>query len=70
MSNPESLDSDACGDEPGTTRTRWHPLLARLLDHTLSRGYQVTEEVHVGKLPLRLDLLVCSAIAARPARGS
>jgi len=33
-------------------------LLARLLDHALATGYRVLEEVLVGKLPLRLDILL------------
>jgi len=30
---------------PGKTRTWWHPLLARLLDHELAAAYQVVEEI-------------------------
>lgn len=44
--------------QPGTTRTWWHPLLARLLDHVLATAYRVLEEVLIGKLPLRLDILL------------
>jgi hypothetical protein len=44
------------------TCTWWHPLLARLLDHLLATAYTVVEEVLVGKLPLRVDiLLICRA---------
>jgi hypothetical protein len=32
--------------------------LARLLDHVLATAYRVLEEVLVGKLPLRLDILL------------
>lgn len=42
----------------GKTRTWWHPLLARLLDYVLATGYSVFEEVLVGKLPLRVDILL------------
>lgn len=55
------LDQPVSGqrpDPPGKTRTWWHPLLARLLDHALATAYQVSEEVPVGKLPLRLDILL------------
>ena len=51
-------DSTERFDQPGKTRTWWHPLLARLLDHALATAYQVLEEVLVGKLPLRLDILL------------
>ncbi len=44
--------------QPGKTRTWWHPLLARLLDHELATAYTVWEEVLVGKLPLRVDILL------------
>jgi len=46
------------GDQPGKTRTWWHPLLARLLDHVLATAYSVFEEVLVGKMPLRVDILL------------
>ena len=45
-------------ERPGKTRTWWHPLLARLMDHLLSTGYTVQEEVSVGRLPLRVDFLL------------
>lgn len=44
--------------QAGKTRTWWHPLLARLLDYVLATGYSVFEEVLVGKLPLRVDILL------------
>ena len=46
------------GDRPGKTRTWWHPLLTRLMDHVLARAYTVQDEVLVGKLPLRVDILL------------
>ena len=49
-------DSTERFDQPGKTRTWWHPLLARLLDDALATAYRVLEEVLVGKLPLRLDI--------------
>jgi hypothetical protein len=56
----ESHEPDASNrtDRPGKTRTWWHPLLARLLDHTLASAYTVRDEVLVGKLPLRVDILL------------
>jgi hypothetical protein len=45
-------------DQPGKTRTWWHPLLVRLLQHELSGAYDVREEVPVGKVPLRLDVVL------------
>jgi hypothetical protein len=46
------------GDQPGKTRTMWHPLLVRLLNYTLASAYTVVEEVSVGKIPLRIDVLL------------
>jgi hypothetical protein len=45
-------------ERPGKTRTWWHPLLTRLLSHELSTAYSVQDEVLVGKLPLRVDILL------------
>ena len=45
-------------ERPGKTRTWWHPLLARLMDHLLSAAYTVQEEVSIGILPLRVDILL------------
>jgi hypothetical protein len=58
MSDLDPSDSSERPGQPGTTRTWWHPLLARLLDHVLATAYRVFEEVLVGKLPLRLDILL------------
>ncbi len=58
MSDIDPSDSSERLGQPGTTRTWWHPLLARLLDHVLATAYRVLEEVLVGKLPLRLDILL------------
>ena len=54
----QPIDSNEHPDHLGKIRTWWHPLLARLLDHCLASGYRVLEEVLVGKLPLRLDILL------------
>ena len=58
MTDMQPIDSDERPGHPGKIRTWWHPLLARLLDHCLATGYRVLEEVLVGKLPLRLDILL------------
>jgi hypothetical protein len=52
------MDDSKRGERPGKARTWWHPLLARLLDHELATAYSVWEEVLVGKLPLRVDILL------------
>jgi hypothetical protein len=43
---------------PGKARTWWHPLLVRLLEHSLSPGFEVRDEVSVGTLPLRADIVL------------
>jgi hypothetical protein len=43
---------------PGKARTWWHPLLVRLLDHVLSPAFEVRDEVNVGTLPLRADIVL------------
>ena len=58
MSNTPQSDSSDRGEKPGKTRTLWHPLLARLLDYALSSAYAVQTEVLVGKMPLRVDILL------------
>ena len=58
MMEPEPADASDRTGQPGKTRTWWHPLLARLLDQVLGTAYTVREEVFVGKLPLRVDILL------------
>jgi hypothetical protein len=58
MTKPQNTDGSEREDRPGKTRTWWHPLLARLLDYELATGYAVRDEVLVGKLPLRVDILL------------
>jgi len=55
---PDSSDSLQPSDRPGKLRTMWHPLLVRMLDYTLGSAYSVREEVSVGKMPLRVDILL------------
>ncbi len=44
--------------QPGKTRTMWHPLLVRMLRFALDSAFRVDEEVSVGKVPLRVDILL------------
>jgi hypothetical protein len=46
------------GEQPGKTRTWWHPLLASVLRWQLGDHYRVEEEVNVGKKPLQIDLIL------------
>ena len=60
MADQQQSDTCAQNNQPGKTRTWWHPLLARMLDFVLASAFKVMEEVLVGKMPLRVDiLLVC-----------
>lgn len=43
---------------PGRARTAWHPLLVRLLRWLLRDAYEVRDEVPVGAMPLRIDVLL------------
>jgi hypothetical protein len=58
MPEPQNTDRSERENRPGKTRTWWHPLLARLLDYELATAYAVRDEVLVGKLPLRVDILL------------
>jgi len=57
-SDENSANSDQGSQQPGKTRTWWHPLLVRLLDHLLATAYTVLYEVLVGKMPLRVDIVL------------
>jgi hypothetical protein len=43
---------------PGKIRTWWHPLLVNFLRWQLGDHYRLQEEVPVGQMPLRLDILL------------
>lgn len=58
MADAPQSDTSERGDQPGKTRTWWHPLLARMLDFALASAFKVEEEVSVGKMPLRVDILL------------
>jgi hypothetical protein len=53
--SPTQPDPTDTSKPPGKTRTWWHALLVRLLDHLLSARYEVRDEVPIGKMPLRID---------------
>ena len=57
MTNLQHCDSSERGDQPGKTRTMWHPLLVRLLDYARGSAFTVRKEVAVGIMPLRVDML-------------
>jgi hypothetical protein len=44
--------------QPGKTRTWWHPLLVSVLRWQLGDHYRVEEEVNVGTKPLQIDVLL------------
>ena len=58
MTEPNQTDGPGSGSKLGKIRTWWHPLLVRLLDFALSSAFTVQEEVLVGKMPLRVDILL------------
>ena len=60
MTDADAQQSDTSerGDQPGKTRTWWHPLLVRMLGFALESAFKVEQEVSVGKLPLRVDILL------------
>lgn len=45
-------------NQPGKARTWWHPLLVRMIDWTLEGAYEVRGEVNVGRMPLRVDIVL------------
>ncbi len=58
MSDPQHSETDERTAPPGKLRTMWHPLFVRLLAYTLDSAYKVEQEVSVGKMPLRVDILL------------
>jgi hypothetical protein len=58
MTDAQQSNTSEGRDQPGKTRTWWHPLLVRLLNLVLDSAYEVQDEVLVGKLPLRVDILL------------
>ncbi len=58
MTDSQHSEADEQTAKPGKTRTLWHPLFVRLLAYTLDSAYKVEQEVSVGKMPLRVDILL------------
>jgi hypothetical protein len=58
MAEPQESDSSDRGDQPGKIRTMWHPLLVRMLNIALGSAFKVEQELYVGKMPLRVDILL------------
>jgi hypothetical protein len=58
MIDAQQSDSLPRGEQPGKSRTWWRPLLVRLLRYELDLAFTVTDEVLVGKMPLRVDILL------------
>jgi hypothetical protein len=58
MSDEQPPESPEHAAAPGKTRTKWHPLLVRLLTFALDSAFKVEQEVSVGKMPLRVDILL------------
>ena len=45
-------------EPPGKRRTLWHPILVALLEWALRDSCEVRDEVSVGRMPLRLDIVL------------
>ncbi len=58
MTDEQQSDTSERNDQPGKTRTWWHPLLVRMLGFALDSAFKVEQEVSVGKLPLQVDILL------------
>jgi hypothetical protein len=54
----EPLPNEPPEPSPGRVRTWWHPLLSRTLDWALHDAYEVRDEVTVGRMPLRVDIVL------------
>lgn len=53
----ESAESEAASDV-GKTLTWWHPLFVQFLKYELEDAYEVRDEVSVGELPLKADVVL------------
>ena len=58
MAEAQQSETSERGEQPGKTRTWWHPLLVRMLGFALDSAFKVEQEVSVGKLPLQVDILL------------
>ncbi|MCL4203447.1 MAG: hypothetical protein KJ000_13170 [Pirellulaceae bacterium] len=62
--------SEQSADAPGKRRTWWHPLLVRVLNFELSSAYEVQDELLVGKMPLRVDILLIRRASGQVSEGA
>lgn len=63
MTDPSQGES---AEAPGSVRTWWHPLLVSTLKWTLQNAYEVRDEVSVGRMPLRIDVLLLRRLGEPP----
>jgi hypothetical protein len=66
MKNPDPAQGSESASPVGKTRTWWHPLLVQLLEHELGTAYQVFDELPVGRMPLRVDILLVQRQSGEP----
>ena len=59
------MESPEATNPPGKLRTWWHPLLVRMLEWLLQDSCEVQDEVTVGRMPLRLDILLIRRLDVR-----
>jgi len=55
---PASPTPPAPESKPGKIRTWWHPLLASFLRWQLGSHFKLEEELPVGQMPLKIDILL------------
>jgi hypothetical protein len=60
----DAESSPDAADSPGKRRTWWHPLLVRLLEWVLRDSCEVRDEVSVGRMPLRIDIVLIRRLEA------
>ena len=69
MSERSDTDAAASSGQPdqpsGKRRTWWHPLLVDLFKWVLHTAYEVWDEVPVGTMPLRLDIVLIRRLRGR-----
>jgi hypothetical protein len=70
MANKPSRRSRKRRRRSGRARTWWHPLLAQLLRYVFGTACEVREEVSVGRMPYRLDMVVVRGQGALPEQAS
>jgi hypothetical protein len=53
-------------DEPSEATTAWHPLLVFLLERFLPRGWRLTPELLLSRMPQRVDIVVVRQVDVTP----